>query len=338
MVAAQPTAPAPSVVPVTWLAEHLKDPDLVVLHVGDRKEYDAGHIPGARHIEVRTISRPRTEDEFHTLELQPADQLEAALESLGIGNRSRILVYVGGDWVSPATRVVFTLDFAGLGSRTMLLDGGQPAWVKAGHALSVEVPPPATAGALTLAPHRDAVADLAWVREHAGRAGTVIVDARATEFYTGASDGRGTIPRPGHITGAVSLPFTSFFNDDNTLKPRPALEAMLATAGVTHGSTVVTYCHIGQQATVPYVVARLLGFDVRLYDGSFEEWSKVADAPVTKGDRPWDRLARRQDPGRPWRRAVNQVRSAYAARPLRLRASSSDTTRATRSAAASIAV
>ena len=48
----------------------------------------------------------------------------------------------------------------------------------------------------------------------------------------------------------------------------------------------MTYCHIGQQATVPYFVARMLGFDVRLYDGSFEEWAKASAAPVTRGDTP----------------------------------------------------
>ena len=45
-------------------------------------------------------------------------------------------------------------------------------------------------------------------------------------------------------------------------------------AGVRPGDTVVAYCHIGQQATTVIFAGRTLGLDVKLYDGSFEEWSK----------------------------------------------------------------
>lgn len=286
VAAASAQEPAgPSLATVEWLAAHIGDPALVVLHVGDKAEYDTGHIPGARFIELRELSTPRVEGQL-SLQLPSDDALEQALEGFGIGDASTVVVYFGKDWVSPTTRIVFTLDYAGLGARTRLLDGGMPAWVRAGHTLSTDVPAPAARGSLTLRARRDAVATLGWLQEPARATDTRIVDARNSEFYTGASDGRGSIPRPGHIAGAVSLPFGSFVNDDNTLKSREALEQLLATAGVSRGKTTVTYCHIGQQATVPYVVARMLGFDVRLYDGSFEEWARTPTAPVTRGDVP----------------------------------------------------
>lgn len=281
--AQQPTGP--SLATVEWLATHRADPALVLLHVGDKAEYDAGHIPGARFIELRDLSTPRVEGQL-SLQLPADDVLEQALEGFGIGDSSTVVVYFGKDWVSPATRVVFTLDYAGLGARTRLLDGGMPAWVGAGHKVSTDAPTPPARGSLTLRPRRDAVATLAWLQDPSRTTDTRIVDARNTEFYTGASDGRGSIPRPGHITGAVSLPFGSFVNGDNTFKSREALEQLFATAGVSRSKTTVTYCHIGQQATVPYVVARMLGFDVRLYDGSFEEWARTPAAPVTRGDVP----------------------------------------------------
>ena len=61
---------------------------------------------------------------------------------------------------------------------------------------------------------------------------------------------------------------------------------MLKGAGITKGARITTYCHIGQQATVPWLMARILGYDVRLFDGSYEEWARTPDAPVTTGLHP----------------------------------------------------
>jgi Fe2+ transport system protein FeoA len=66
------------------------------------------------------------------LEMPPPDDLRRRLEALGISDSSRVVVYYGKDWGSPATRVVFTLDYAGLGALTSLLDGGMGAWIRAG--------------------------------------------------------------------------------------------------------------------------------------------------------------------------------------------------------------
>ena len=281
------TAPSdrPSLIAPNALAARLAEPGLVLLHVGEKAEYAVEHLPGARLVEVSTLSIPRQPGTL-SLQLLPPDQLTPVLQALGITNQSRVVVYAGKDWVSPTTRVVFTLDYAGLGGRTMILDGGMPSWKAAGKPVTSVIPGTATPGALILTPRPEAVADQAWIAAHAGQPGTTIVDARNTEFYTGDSNNNGRIPRPGHVAGAVSVPFTAFFNDDNTFKSRAKLEALLEAAGAAPGTTVATYCHIGQQATVPYVVARLLGLEVKLYDGSFEEWSASANAPVNRGTTP----------------------------------------------------
>ena len=73
------------------------------------------------------LSIPRSEGAL-VLQLLPPDQLRAKLESYGISDDSRIVVYFAKDWVSPTTRVYFSLDAAGLGERTSILDGGMPAW------------------------------------------------------------------------------------------------------------------------------------------------------------------------------------------------------------------
>jgi thiosulfate/3-mercaptopyruvate sulfurtransferase len=97
-----------------------------------------------------------------------------------------------------------------------------------------------------------------------------VIDARAAEFYAGAARGE---MLAGHIPGAISLPFTSF--NDSTMRMLPAaqIEAKFHAAGVQPGDTVIAYCHVGQQATVVLLAARLTGHPVRLYDGSFQDWS-----------------------------------------------------------------
>ena len=105
LIGAQPaTAADPRaalLVTPAWLAQHLHDPDLVLLHVGDRAEYDKGHIPGARYVGMRDVSVSSDDHEKGLmLELPTADTLRARLEALGISDRSRIVVYYGSDWVS----------------------------------------------------------------------------------------------------------------------------------------------------------------------------------------------------------------------------------------------
>jgi thiosulfate/3-mercaptopyruvate sulfurtransferase len=113
------------VVSVAWVTAHLDDPNLVLLHVGDKEAYAAKHIPRARLVALADIAVSGPTGKGLTLEMPPEDELRRRLEALGISESSRIVVYYGQDWVSPATRVVFTLDYAGLGDRTALLDGGR---------------------------------------------------------------------------------------------------------------------------------------------------------------------------------------------------------------------
>lgn len=269
-----------------WLAAHLRDPGLVLLHVGDPAEYAAAHLPGARFVALKEVSAgPSGPVDFAELRLEmlPAEPLRQRLEALGISDDSRIVVYFGKDWVSPSTRLLFTLDYAGLGTNASLLDGGQPAWVRDGHAVTADVPPPA-AGKLQPLRLRDAIVDAKFVREHRTAPGFALIDARDADYYNGVETG-GAPEHPhrtGHIAGARSVPFDSITTADLHLRSENQLGELFAAAGVSPGDTIVTYCHIGQQATAVLFAARTLGREVRLYDGSFEEWSRLpaADAPV----------------------------------------------------------
>ena len=266
------------VVSTDWLAKHLQDDSLVLLQVGEKEEYTAGHIPRAQFISTADLSLPRGEG--LSLQMLPAIQLQAVLEKYGISNNSRVVVYFGKDWVTPTARVFFTLDYVGLGEHTSILDGGLPAWRAEGRTITTDVITPKP-GKLTTKPKSELIVDSTWVNNNLKKDGVKILDARAPQFYTGAEVGR--MPRGGHIPGAVSIPFSVLVEEpNNKLKSAEALQQLFNTAGAPRGTTVATYCHIGQQASLLYFVARYLGYDAHLYDGSFEEWSRKAELEVEK--------------------------------------------------------
>jgi thiosulfate/3-mercaptopyruvate sulfurtransferase len=267
-------AAVPLVVSPAWLAAHVDDPKLVLLHVGDEAGYGKAHIAGARRVELGDIAVGTKHEDLPHLELPPSEDLRHRLEALGISNDSKVVVYFGEDWVSPATRVVLTLDAAGLGAHAGLLDGGMPAWQRAGHAVTAAVSPART-GKLAALAMRPIIVDATTVMSSLGKPGFAVVDARDKAFYDATQTGGmpGHQHRPGHIAGAHSLPFDSVFDDKNLLRAADDLKARFARAGVKPGDTVIGYCHIGQQATAMLFAARRLGHPVLLYDGSFEDWS-----------------------------------------------------------------
>jgi thiosulfate/3-mercaptopyruvate sulfurtransferase len=289
--------PAPSManprdkllVSTEWLARSLNDPKLVILHVGDSGEYPAEHIPGARLITLRDISTPRAPGTLD-LEMLPPAELRNRLERFGISDDSRVVVYYAKDWISPATRVVLTLEWIGLGDRTSLLDGGMALWKQERRALTNVLPTPATAGRLSAGPTRtDLIVDHAVVQRSMKTPGVTIVDARAEMFYDGPPHGE---HRAGHIPGAVNVPFNSVFGDDLRLLSSDSLTALFRKASIRPTDTLIVYCHLGQQATAVMFAARAVGYTTRLYDGSFDDWSARKDLPV-EGGRPGDHRSRR---------------------------------------------
>jgi thiosulfate/3-mercaptopyruvate sulfurtransferase len=280
--------PAPSpreslLVPTPWLAQHINDPNLVILHIGTEAEYNAAHIPGARFVNYSQYLARHDDQKNLSLEMLTPDVLHDRLAALGISDQSRVVVYYGKDWVSPSTRVLFTLDYAGLGDRASMLDGGMGAWTRGGHPVTAEAtapPSPGTLAALRIEPE---IVDAAFVQAHLKSPGYAVVDARAEVFYDGVQNGamNGGPEKFGHIPGAHSVPFTEVTNDQLAWKSADELAALFTKAGVKPGDTVIGYCHIGQQATAMLFAARTLGHPVLLYDGSFEDWASH-DYPVEK--------------------------------------------------------
>ena len=254
----------------SWLAQHATDKDLVILHVGTPDGYKAKHIPGAHLVGPNglTVKSP----EGLVTELPPPEDLRAEMQSLGISDRSRVVVYSENEGIARATRIMLTLDAAGFGKRASLLDGGLKGWESDGHAVSADAAP-ATTVILSPLKMQSRIVTADYLQSHLKTPGYTIVDARAPEFYNGEKPGiEGAVP--GHVPGAHNLPFTSISGPDGKVKSPEELKALFTAAGVKTGDHVIAYCHIGIQATAVVFAARTLGIDAQLYDGSFQDWSK----------------------------------------------------------------
>ena len=273
-----PRAAEPLLVTTSWLADHLTDRGLVIFQIGDRASrpgYDAGHIPGAQFLNpFSELSTPHVEGAL-ALELPSAEYLDSVLQAKGLSNDSRVVLYWAQEYFSPTSRALFTLEYAGLAGRVSILDGGLEVWKQEGRPVSTEIPTVAK-GTFATHPNPSLVADADYVKAHLEDRNVRIVDARDSVFYQGTSKSQNS---NGHIPGAASIPFGNMV-DSNRVRTPAQLKREFADAGVQDGQTVVTYCHIGQQATLVWFAARLLGYDAKLYDGSFQDWTRHTEFPI----------------------------------------------------------
>lgn len=283
---ATPAVRAQMLVDTAWLASHLDDPGLVVLHAGKARDaYDRAHVPGARFVALADVAATRR---GVPNELPSVDDLTALVRRLGITGEPEERIVIYGDDGLFAARVFVALDFLGLAERVSLLDGQWAAWQAEGRPTTAKVRP-AVASEVVLRLSPDRVADRAAVAKLSrevtslARPHAALVDARPRAQFDGSEAGEG-IGRPGHIPGAVSAFWKEDLQDGGTprLRPPDELRSRYATLGVDPDAATVVYCRTGVQASHTYFVLSYLGYDVRLYDGSFAEWSAAPDAPVAR--------------------------------------------------------
>lgn len=279
--AAGTSSPAalPPVVSAEWLSENLEDQDLITLHIGSPDSYEEGHIPGARKASLRRLIR--VNDAGIRDEMVSTGDFAEALAELGIGDHSRIVVYFSHEDIAwAAARYLLTLEHFGMSGRVAYLDGGLPGWTAGKRPVSTDVPSFGTTEFTGVAVS-GVIVDTEWLQSRLEDPGIAIVDGRPAEGYSGLS---GHWDRLGHIPGAHNIPFFTLLAEEPSymLRSREELVEVFSEAGAKPGGIVVVYCGTGLWASLPYLAARHAGYDARLYDGSFQEWSATENLLVVK--------------------------------------------------------
>lgn len=258
------------VVSTQWLSEHLKDPRVVVVHVAQkRSDYEAGHIPGARLLLFEDFM------EGEDAELPSPEKLKDTFEKLGVSNDSHVVVYTSA-WYPLAGRAFYTLDYLGHGEHTSLLDGGIIQWKAEKRPIETSAPA-VTRGSFTPHLHPEVRAMLEEVKKISAQDGkaTMLVDSRPEKRYS-----------DGHIAGAVHLYWRDTVVDEKqnpVFLPPEKLRELFAARGIKPGQKLVTYCEIGWQASHNYFIARYLGYDAAMFDGSIHQWDMVNHLPLVAG-------------------------------------------------------
>lgn len=266
----------PMLVSPQWLHEHSNDPDLVVFQVSFLKfDYEKEHIPGARFLWPGWLAPDNPESGSYNIpDIKTAN---AMLQKLGISKNSKIVLCHLRNEVATTARMFLTLEQLGLGGQVSFLNGGLEAWKKAGYPVnSVELPFKKGNYKVKMG---TIIVDKDYVLQALHSGNSVVVDARFKRYYDGDPTGN---PRDGHITGALNIPYSEMVDSLNAFKPLDQLANYFQPVCPDKNKEIVTYCFIGQTASVVYMAGRLLGYKVRLYDASLQEWSRKEELPMEK--------------------------------------------------------
>jgi len=259
-----------------WLNDNMNDPDLVIVQPSFLKyDYDNEHIKGARYLWPDWLTANSPEGSYNPPDPKAATKV---LQDLGINKNSKVvLCHAFGD-VSVTARMFITLENLGLRDRVYYLNGGLVARKKAGFPVTKEIPV-VKKGNFVATPAIPLLVDKDYVLQSLKTRSAEIVDARVKRFYDGDPTGN---PRDGHITGALNLAYTDMIDSTNSIKSPEILQKNFQAVLPDKNKEVVTYCFIGQTASVIYLTGRSLGYNVKVYDGSMQEWSRRPELPMEK--------------------------------------------------------
>ena len=265
-----------------WLRQNLGDGDLLVVDFrwyldgrSGRAAYEAGHVPGAVFLDLLDVTGA---DGGGRHPLPGRDQFEQALRLAGVNSSDRVVAYDDASG-SVAARLWWLLRWFGHPAAA-ILDGGIQAW---GEPLETGLTP-ARAGSFA-AVDPDPAQVLGYEAVSRRPAGAVLIDARAPERYSGATEP--IDPRAGHIPGAINVFWKSCIAQDGRLLSPAQLRQHFAGLGIASGDSVVAYCGSGVTACSDLLALEVAGLPGgRLYAGSWSDWSSREDAPAATGDQP----------------------------------------------------
>ena len=265
-----------------WAQNNLDTPRIVFVEVDeDTSAYETGHIPGAVKLDWRTdLQDPIVRD------FVDAQQFSKLLSERGISRDDTVVLYGGNNnWFAAYAYWYFKL----YGHKSVtLLDGGRKKWELDGRPLSTDsVSRQATsyradAPDNSIRAFRDEVIVAIGVKN--------LVDVRSPDEFSGKILAPAHLPqeqsqRPGHIPGAINVPWSRAANEDGTFKTDEELSALYAAAGLDGDKETIAYCRIGERSSHTwFVLSELLGHEnVKNYDGSWTEYGSLVGAPIELG-------------------------------------------------------
>lgn len=265
----------------------LSHPKLRVVDLCRDSVYSQLHISNAVHLSPAQLLQQQGDA---TGLLPESAKLQALINLLCISPEHHVVVYddEGGAW---ASRLIWNLHCAGFYNAS-LLNGGIHAWLAAGYATSAEpalIQSPMTAETtpFQLDLTQKAAVQIGYdeLRNHVQNATLQIWDCRTHDEYTGL---RLAARRGGHMPAAIHFEWSTALDRENhlKLKPLPRIRDQLSQCGFDLSQPVVVYCQSHHRSSLAYVLARLLQWPVRAYDGAWSEWGNRPDSLIVRGELP----------------------------------------------------
>ena len=265
-----------------WAQSNLDADSVVFIEVDeDTSAYDTGHIPGAIKLDWKTDLQDPIKRDF-----VDAQQFSKLLSERGIANDDTVVLYGGNNnWFAAYAYWYFKLYGH---HKIKLLDGGRKKWELDGRAMSAE---PVSRPATSYAAEAPDTSIRAFRDEVIAAIGTKnLVDVRSPDEFSGKILAPAHLPqeqsqRPGHIPGAINVPWSRAANEDGTFKSDEELTAIYAAAGLDDSRETIAYCRIGERSSHTwFVLQELLGHkNVKNYDGSWTEYGSLVGAPIELG-------------------------------------------------------
>jgi len=270
------------------LADFLKTEPCVVIDTRNPDAYGAGHIPNAVNVhEIFTYLATSTPEGMQELKTKFADAFGAA----GLSGAETAIVYEQSmnSGFGQSCRGYFLLTMLGY-SKVKVLHGGYEAWVAAGLPVTTDAPSPVKASIAIVPEAGDILIDAKAMLAAVDNPGIAILDVRDVDEWIGESSspyGKDFCPRKGRIPGAVWLEWYRMMKptgEGPRFKSKEEILAECATVGIGQNTPVYLYCFKGARASNTFLALKNAGVkDVRMYFGSWNEWSRDPSLPIEEG-------------------------------------------------------
>lgn len=271
-----------------WLQEHLEGKDLMILDAQPNvHDYIQEHIPGAVYLNEGVLREPL---KGRPAMYVPPEAIQPIFRRVSLKNDLPVVVYTGTGpfkgWGNGLEQTMMAYSLARFGhNKVYVLDGGIDKWKDEGKPIA-KVFPKIEESDFTVEARREYFVEYKEFKAMKDREDVILLDARPPHVY----EGQGPWIKPGHIPGAINLPWASLMDDKNKrlLKPDERIQSIIKEHSITRDNTIICSCGTGREATNEFILFKwYLSYPkVKIYEGSFTEWSSYPENPTVTGKNP----------------------------------------------------